>query len=242
MQFQSERTFNWLFSRDLKTVKELSRVIIAASLWDIRTDYVHALISLKGEGGWENSLRDTARAVSGLATEGILFPDVTERMLTEQKDMAWNNDVYDTAYVLTALADVGVYNKDGCSWLVENYGPAWEHPGTTALIINSLIKQSKLSENEGQTFQDFISERSEWIISKRVDKGAWKTLATSNIVMQALILSGYVSELGEPVQWLLGRMNENGSWGKDEGDVTTTALSLITLASLEKIGLRHLFS
>ncbi|MDW7730985.1 MAG: hypothetical protein SCH66_00995 [Methanolobus sp.] len=239
MQFQSKRTFDWILSRDIDTVKELSRVIIAAHLWNVGTDLVPGLIGLKEEDFGEGSLRDTARAVSALAAEGIIFPDMSDRMLSEQKDMAWNNDVYDTAYVLTALADVGVHNREGCLWLVKNYGPAWEHPGTTALIISALVKQGMLYENESSGFERFISERAGWIISKRVENGAWKTLATSNIVIQALILAGYGSELGEPVQWLLDKMNENGSWGKNEGDINTTALTLITLASLEKIGLQY---
>ena len=239
MQFQSERTFNWIFSRDIHSVKELSRVILACDLWDAGADLAPELIASKEEGCWENSLRDTARAASTLAARGIIYPDVIEWLLSKQKDGAWNDDVYDTAYVLASLADMGVHNREACSWLMENYGPAWEHPGTTALIISALVKQERVNKKESHDFEDFIVKRSEWILSKRVDNGAWKTLATSNIVMQGLILAGYGSELEEALCWLLERMNNNGSWGKDEGDVNTTALTLITLASLERIGFQH---
>ncbi|TGC10934.1 hypothetical protein [Methanolobus halotolerans] len=235
MRFQSERTFNWLFCRDIDTVKELSRVIQAAHLWHVRTDLVSELIALKEEGHWENSLRDTARAASALAADAIISPDVSNWMLSKQKDMAWNSDVYDTAYVLTALADMGIHNRKGCLWLIENYGPAWEHPGTTALMINALIKQGKLSKKDSSGFNRFINERAEWILSKRVEEGAWKNLATSNIVIQALILAGYGNKCGKALQWLLDSMNANGSWGKGKGDINTTALTLITLASFEKM-------
>ncbi|KXS44642.1 hypothetical protein HWN40_11045 [Methanolobus zinderi] len=237
MQFQSERTFKWLLSQDISNVKQISRVIQAAYLWDVKTDLVSKLIDLKKGACWENSLRDTARAASALAPGGTVFSDVIAWMLSEQKDMAWNNDVYDTAYVLASLADMGVWNREGCLWLIDNYGASWEHPGTTALIINALKKQDEICEDESNDLEKFIDERAEWILSERTAEGAWKTPATSNIVMQALINTGYCSELGESVQWLLDRMNDNGSWGKNEGDINTTALSLITLASLEKAGL-----
>jgi len=227
----------WLLSRDISSVKEISRVIQAAHLWDVRTDLVPELMSLKKGAVWDNSLRDTARAASALTSEGIVFSDVISWMLSEQKDGAWNNDVYDTAYVLTALADMGVVSREGCLWLIDNYGASWEHPGTTALIINALKKQDEINKDESSYFEDFIDERARWMLSKRTEKGAWKTPATSNIVMQALINAGYGSELGEYVQWLLDRMNDNGSWGKNKGDINTTALTLITLASLEKAGL-----
>ncbi|WP_406656484.1 prenyltransferase/squalene oxidase repeat-containing protein [Methanolobus sp. ZRKC2] len=237
MQFQIEETFSWISSRDVRSVKELSRTILACDLWNIETDLAPELISLKREGCWEESLRDTARAASTLASRNVIYPEVVEWLLSKQKDGAsWNNDVYDTAYVLSSLADMGVHDRKACLWLVENYGPAWEHPGTTALIISALTKQEKLNKIENTDIKEFISERAEWILSKRTYKGAWKTIATSNIVMQALILAGYDNELEEPIHWLLDRMNFNGSWGKNEGDINTTALTLITLASLEKIG------
>ncbi|MDI3486536.1 MAG: hypothetical protein PWQ50_1756, partial [Methanolobus sp.] len=31
------------------------------------------------------------------------------------------------------------------------------------------------------------------------------------------------------VKWILDQMNDNGSWGKENGDINTTSLSLITL-------------
>ncbi|MBN2110737.1 MAG: hypothetical protein JW705_06590 [Methanosarcinaceae archaeon] len=237
MQFHSERTFNWLFSRDMNEVKELSRVILACHLWGVSTELVHELIGLKKEGCWEGSLRDTSRAASALAARNIVFRDVVDWMLSEQKHGAWGNDVYDTTYALAALADMGVRNREGCSWLVDNYGPAWEHPGTTALVITALIKQGMLGKKGGNDNSDpggFIAERAVWMLSKRAEKGGWKNPATSNIVMQALILAGHGSEIRIDVQWLLDNMNPNGSWGEDEGDVNTTALTLITLAYLEK--------
>jgi squalene cyclase len=45
-------------------------------------------------------------------------------------------------------------------------------------------------------------------------------------------MAGFNEELEESGKWLLNKQNPNGSWGKGEGDVTATALSLITLGYL----------
>ncbi len=229
MHFNCERSFAWLFSQEVAQVKELSRALMACQLWGQSKDMVPRLIRLKGDGSWNGSLRDTARAASALSGAGMMFPDVREWMLSKQNNNgAWNDDVYDTTYALTALADMGVANKEACQWLLDNYGSAWEHPGTTSLIIQSLILQSKLMDIPGAT--QFIHNRAEWLLSKRASEGAWENIATSNIVMHALMLAGYGSELKSAEQWILSKMNTNGSWGAKEGDITATALTLMTIA------------
>jgi squalene cyclase len=237
MYFKSEISFNWLLSRDIRDVKELSRALLACHLWDVKSDLAPKLIRLKKEGSWNHSLRDTSRAASALAAIGLFFPDVSRRMLSEQKGGSWNEDVYDTAYALLALADMGVEDREGCMWLVENYGPAWEHPGTTALILSALTGQLRLGDKSIPGNEVFIHERARWLLSRRTQEGAWGPIATSNLVMQALLLAGYGRELEGTSQWLLSRMNINGAWGENAGDVTATSLSLITLGYLKYRGL-----
>ncbi|WP_406659912.1 hypothetical protein V7O66_08655 [Methanolobus sp. ZRKC3] len=230
MHFDKEKSFNWLFSQDITEVKEISRVVLASHLWDVKNELIVKLIRAKGERFWNYSLRDSSRAVSALANRGIIFPDVEKWILSKQENSSWNNDVYDTTYALAALADMGIYNPEGCSWLVENYSSDWEYPGTTALIISALIRQNEIQGAETTNYKDFINERARYILSQRDKNGAWKTIATSNICIQALLLAGCKKELSDDIDWLLGKMNANGVWGKDEGNVTATALSLITLA------------
>lgn len=230
MHFNSELSFDWLLSRDITEVKELSRAILACHAWDVRSDLAPRLIRLKKEGNWNHSLRDTARAASSLAATGIVFPDVGTWMLSAQEGGSWNEDVYDTTYALIALADMGIRNVKGCSWLIGNYGPSWEYPGTTSLVLQALLLQGKLGMTEVTDENEFIHERAKWLLSRRSPEGDWETIATSNLVMQALILAGYGRELGASKHRLLSLMNNNGSWGKNAGDVTATSLSLITLA------------
>lgn len=232
MHFNSELSFNWLLSRDITEAKELSRAMLACHLWNVKNDMASKLIRLKKEGSWNHSLRDTARAASALAAIGIVFLDVSKWMLSEQKEGSWNEDVYDTTYALIALADMGIENSKGCLWLTRNYGPAWEHPGTTSLILQALISQESLGTRDIPDNEEFIHERARWLLARRSPEGAWETIATSNLVMQALLLAGYGRELDTAQQWILSRMNANGSWGKDTGDVTASSLSLITLAQL----------
>ena len=237
MYFKSEISFNWLLSRDIRDVKELSRALLACHLWDVKNELAPKLIRLKQESSWNHYIRDTSRAASALAAIGLFFPDVSKWILSEQKGSSWNEDVYDTAYALLALADMGIENSRGCVWLVENYGPAWEHPGTTALILKALTGQLQLENKNILATEVFIHEKAGWLLSRRTQEGAWESIATSNLVMQALILAGYGRELGGASQWLLSRMDTNGSWGKSTGDVTATSLSLITLGYLKRRGL-----
>ncbi len=226
MDFKSERSFKWLYSQKLEKVKDLARIVQASYLWNEKNKYRKELLSLKSGNSWNLDIRDTARAVSALAHDGTVCHNTERWILSKQSDGAWNENVYDTAYVLSSLADMDSYNPEGCRWLIENYGAKWEHPGTTSLIISALIKQEKLTEKN--IYADFVQERSRWLISKKDENGAWKTQATSNLVIQSLILAGYKDELSESVRWLLEKRNDNGSWGKEGGDINTTSLSLIT--------------
>ena len=238
MYFKSEISFNWLLSRNIHEVKELSRAMLACHLWDMKSDLAPGLIRLKIGGSWNHSLRDTARAASALAAIGIVYPDVSTWMLSEQKGNSWNEEVYDTAYALITLADMGITNERGCSWLVDNYGPAWEHPGTTALILQALISQGRLGDNDTPDWKEFIRERAGWLLSRRTPGEAWGPIATSNLVMQALLLAGYSRQLEEAKLWLISGMSANGSWGKGTRDITATSLSLITLGYLREKNLR----
>ena len=222
------KSFEWIKNHQSDSAKELSRIISAGSLWNMpNNDYAACLIRMKQGGAWNGSVRETARACSALAGIGIMFNDSKRWLLSQQHDGSWNGDVYDTTYTLAALADMGESNDSGCRWLVDNYGADWEHVGTTALIITALWKQDKLSDSA--VYRDFINERAEWILSQREINGGWKFISTSNIVMQALMLVGFKGELEGDVQWLLGEMNDDGAWGKGDGDVVATALGLVTV-------------
>ncbi|MDG6242837.1 MAG: hypothetical protein QCH31_00385 [Methanolobus sp.] len=232
MDFKSETSFKWLYSQEISSVKDLARMAQADYLWNTKKEYSEKLISLKNECSWNSDLRNTARAASVLAITGTICKNVEKWILSKQADRSWNNDAYDTAYALIALADMGSHNLEGCGWLIENYGHDWEHPGTTALIITALIKQTLPGNNK--IFTDFVENRTKWIIEQRENNKAWKTLATSNLVIQALLLAGHKKETTIPIKWLLSSMNINGSWGKDNGEINTTSLSLISLKEYSK--------
>jgi squalene cyclase len=227
MIFKSEASLKWLYSQKIMRVKELARVVQASYLWNEENNFIEQLIGLRTGDSWNNDLRDTSRAASVLANTGNVFSKTGEWILGKQNNGSWNEDVYDSTYALAALADLGFFNPAGCKWLVENYGAKWEHPGTTALIITALIKQGKLGNTE--EYDKFIEEKAKWIISRKEENSSWKTPATTNLVIQSLILAGHKEEVSNSIEWIIGQMNDNGSWGKENGDINTTSLSLITL-------------
>ena len=237
MDRRINNAFKWLDSCHPSSVKELSRLVTAYALWDVPNHYADLLIHMKKDSHWNGSVRDTARACSALAGIGMVFHSSVDWLLDRQHDGAWNDDVYDTAYVLTALASMDELNENGCKWLVENYCPDWEHVGTTSLVITALIKQESLVGTD--KYRDFINQRAQWVLSQRGQNGDWKFISTSNIVIQALMLAGFKDELAISVMWLLGKLNDNGSWGKDEGDIIATSISLITLGLYEAQKRRH---
>ena len=205
-----------------ESVKDISRSIQALSLWDeYAFSLIEKLISMKKNGYWETEtpINDTARACIALCGCGKIQPEMIGWMQKEQRNDNWSNNEIDTAYALIALGDCGIKNEKGCDWLIRNYGPKWEHPGTTSLIITALINQDM------EEYHDFIKDRAIWLLSKRED-GRWTYVATSNLVIQALILAGVVNEdIAPSIKWLLGKQQENGSWK----DIISTTLSLITL-------------
>ncbi|MDK2826372.1 MAG: hypothetical protein PWQ63_1231 [Methanolobus sp.] len=227
MIFKSEASFKWLYSQKITKVKDLARVAQATYLWNKENNFMDQLIGLRAGDSWNNDLRDTSRAASVLALTGTVFTETGRWILEKEKNGSWNEDVYDSTYALAALADLGSFNYGGCRWLIENYGEKWEHPGTTSLIITALIKQGKTGNTND--YDEFIEEKARWIISRKEKNNSWKTPATSNLVIQSLILADHKDEVNESVEWILGQMNDNGSWGKDGGDINTTSLSLITL-------------
>lgn len=125
------------------------------------------------------------------------------------------------------FADMEVKDREGCRWLYENYGPAWEQVGTTSLIITALQKQDTLAKSI--EFRDFLRERAEWILSKREPDGGWEHISTSNLAIQALVLAGFKNEIEDSIRWLLKNVHESGAWGNKEDDVNATSLTLITL-------------
>lgn len=216
----ASRGLEWLKGQEQETIKDLSRSVQALTLWnEPSSSLIEKLLSLKKDGYWETKtpLTDTARACIALCGYGKVQSEVISWIHEQQRSDNWNNNEIDTAYALIALGDCGVKNEKGCNWLVSNYGPKWEHPGTTSLIITALSKQDK------EKYSDFIKDRAIWLLSKRED-GGWTYIATSNLVIQALILAG-VEDIAPSIEWLLGKQQENGSWK----DIISTTLSLITL-------------
>lgn len=233
MEEMVQNAFEWIREQDISTAKELSRLITAFELWGVENDFPTELTQLKSENNWDNSIRETARACSSLVSSNFDLGKCGEWLLSKRENNgSWQNDVYDTTYALIALAEMGILEMKGCKWLVENYGEKWEHVGTTSLIINTLVKQENLTDEKH--FTDFIEERAKWILSERAEDGGWKFISTSNLVIQALIIVDLKEELDTSLKWLMSRQNSNGSWGKNEGDITATALSLITLGYAHK--------
>jgi len=218
----ASRGLTWLKEQEPQTVKDISRSIQTLSLWNEPASFlIEKLISMRKDGYWETEtpINDTARACIALSGYGKMQSESIQWIQKEQKNDNWNNSEIDTTYALIALADRGIKNENGCQWLVRNYGNKWEHPGTTSLIITALSKQDKTR------YGDFITDRAEWLISKRED-GGWKYIATSNLVIQALILSGIrEQEIAPSISWLIGKQDGNGSWK----DIISTTLSLISL-------------
>lgn len=209
----------WLKNQDITEIKDLSRSIQALSLWGEKTVHLMGiLLTRKKCDFWETDkpILDTARACIALASCGIIADEPLSWILGQQKDGIWGNSEIETSYALIAMGDAGIKNEHGCEWLVSNYGKKWEHIGTTSLIITALLKQNK------EKYLEFILDRASWILSKR-ESGGWTYTATSNLAIQALILSGE-KDIAISIEWLLGRQ-EHGNWG----DITATALSLISL-------------
>lgn len=147
-------------------------------------------------------------------------------LLTEREN--WSFDLYDTVYILAALADAGIFEEELSLNLCENDAPNRHHPGTTALILTALQKQKnlkKFSEKADFMIFEFISKKSEWLVSVR-ENGFWKYTATSNLVLQTFVLCNQKHIALESLPWLISSQYENGSW---ENDLNTTSLSLLTL-------------
>jgi hypothetical protein len=189
-----KKGFEWISTQQIQSVKELSSTLSAHALWRLPNPYITRLI-LKQEkdGSWNSSIRDTARACSALSTEGIVFMESERWLLARKNKNSWEEDVYDTAYAVAALADMGTPDRDGCNWLYEHYCPAWEQVGTTSFIILALKKQENLTKTK--TFESFIREIAEWILSKRRPNEDSEYISTSNLAIQALLLAGFKEEL-----------------------------------------------
>jgi len=228
-----KKGFEWLSAQQIQSVKELSSTLSAHALLALPNPHITRLIiTQENDGSWNSSIRDTARACSALSTEGIVFMASARWLLARKTGNSWNRDVYDTTYALAALADMGTQDRDGCRWLYEHYCPAWEQVGTTSLIITALKKQDNLAKSK--TFEAFIREKSEWILSERGPDGGWKHISTSNLAIQALLLAGFKEELEASIHWLLENVHESGAWGNNGDDINATALTLSTLGLYKK--------
>jgi squalene cyclase len=228
-----KKGFEWLSSQKIDSVKELSSTLSAHALWGLPNPYIIRLIlEQENNGSWNFSIRDTARACSALSTEGIVFMSSVKWLLARKRKNSWNRDVYDTSYALAALADTGTQDRNGCNWLYENYCPSWEQVGTTSLLITALKKQDNLAKSKD--FETFIREKAEWILSKRANDGGWQHISTSNLAIQALLLTGFKNKIEPSIRWLLKNVHENGSWGNQTDDVNATALTLSTLGLYNK--------
>lgn len=212
----------WLKEQQPDSIKDISRSIQALSSWDKPAPHlIEKLLLLERNGSWETEtqINDTARALIALHGCGNDRHEVVRWILEQQSGDCWNESEIDTAYALIALGDCGIRNEAGCEWLVQNYGQEWVHAGTTSLIITALIKQDR------KRFHDFIDERAAWLLSIR-ENGGWTYIATSNLAIQALILSGIKeTDIYPSIKWLQGKQLENGSWK----DITSTSLSLVSM-------------
>ncbi len=220
------KALDWIEMQQPDSIKEVSRLVWARGAWKLSSRHTARLIKLKGNPPWGGDARETARVVSSLSQMGLIFPDVKQWLLSQKREGSWNGNVYDTTYSLIALADMDVHDPEGCRWLSDNYGPQWEHVGTTALIITALVKQGATQDE----YRDLIDERARWLLEKRESDGGWKNIATSNIVMQPLLMLGFREELEASIEWLMKKQNSESFWGKGDDSIVATSLSLITLA------------
>lgn len=226
MDHRIAKALDWIETQQPDSIKGIARVVWARGAWKLPSQHTACLIWLKSDPPWGGNIRETARAASSLFQMGLVFPDVGQWLLSKKKEGSWNGNVYDTAYSLIALADMDIHDPDGCQWLLDNYGPEWEHPGTTALVVMALVKQGAMQDEH----HGFIEERALWLLEKSELDGGWKNIATSNIVMQSLLMRGLREELKVSVDWLMKAQNSEGFWGKGEDSIVATSLSLITLA------------
>ncbi|AEH60157.1 conserved hypothetical protein [Methanosalsum zhilinae DSM 4017] len=220
---------DYIEKRGPNGIKELSRVVSAYCLWKeiIPQEIIdkHVLDLIIDSSRCYESIRDIARACSALIDAGIVYNSLIKRLEEGQSEGSWNCDVYDTSYALIALADAGVYNKEGCVWLMNNFSSEWKHTGTVSLIVTALSKQAQLGEHE--KYSRFIDDHSKWILSQRNESGGWKYLATSNIALQALIYSGHCNELQSSIQWLENQICKSNI-DQDKMSTTTAALIMIS--------------
>lgn len=226
-------------------VKDLTNLTLSHFYWNypqIGFLYLQTLLLKQEENGSFGDLRETARAVSCLSaihsyleshSSGLDNSDLlTSRTkaishLLEHRG-GWNENLYDTIYILSALADAGIFEEELSLDLCENDSPDKHHPGTTALILTALQKQKnlgKFTKAADVMISDFISKKLNYLTDARKD-GFWKYTATSNLVLQALILCNQKRIAAESFEWLTRSQKENGSW---ENDLNTTSLSLLTL-------------
>ncbi|MBP2030202.1 squalene cyclase [Methanohalophilus levihalophilus] len=228
----AKKGFIWLEQQHPDDLKEISRFSLAYTLWKKENKWIDFLNNVLQEPLKQN-VRDIARVLTSASIAGTKFSE-SEIWIKEQQNQngSWGtDDIYDTAYALTALANAGYYNPIGCNWLLDNFSSGWEHPGTISLIITALVKQGKTGNTN--IYNDFISQRVQWLLDNEDVKGGWKYIATTTIVIDALINSGHNDAINPSAEWLVGRQNPDGSWGKGEKRKNTTAMVLACFAKIQ---------
>ncbi len=224
----ADRGFLWLELQKPYDLKEISRFTLVYTLWDRENKWLDLLKeSLQNFQG--KNVRDIARTLFSASTTGISPTNIVTWVEEQQnEDGSWGEkDVYDTTYSLTALANTGRSNPTGCKWLINNFSPKWEHPGTVSLIITSLVKQG----NTG-TYDAFINQKVQWLLDNEEVEGGWKYIATTTIVIDALISAGHPEATYNAVKWILKNQNPDGSWGKEGKSKNTTAMVLACFAGV----------
>lgn len=219
-----ELSLNWLEKQRPQSMKELSRIVWARGIWNLPSKHTPSLIALKGDNQWDSNVRDVARIISALVNVGLIFPDVGQWLISNKEQFFHNHDIYDLTYYLIGLADMKIYDPQCAAFLVNNYNERWAYLGTTALIITALIKQENIN------YTDFIQHKGHWLLSHKRKNGGFNTISTTNIAIQALLLSGFKKQVQNSVDWLIQQQNIDGSWGEGKNKIVATALSLITLA------------
>ena len=127
---------------------------------------VRTLLSKQdADGSFENSLRETARAVSSLR-KALSFSEkcgISASFFVRAEQAAetgmtfllenrneWHNDMYDLVYILPAAAASGYFFPDECAGIISEAAARKEldHPGTTALMMNAVFEQIRQAKED----------------------------------------------------------------------------------------------
>lgn len=195
------------------------------------------LLDKKTGSSWNEDVYDTAYALRALG-EMEVSDRAACRWLYENYGSSWEQ-VGTTALIITALQkQVGLKEEEGAgedtNWAEGNNPAERNNPAEVNNPAEGKKKDKEINEGsnkeiEVKKLRIFIKERANWLLSKRGPEGSWTHISTSNLVIQALLLTGFEEEAKASIRWLLNEVRESGAWGNKREDVNATALSLITL-------------